>query len=255
MCTLTFAWQVLDAPIAIAANRDEALARPSSPPAVFGESPRVLAPRDEEAGGTWQGYNEEGVFVALTNRWTQREGSRSRGLLVRDALGYGSTRDALAYVREQVCGTDYEPFHLLVADAGEALLVEWDGELAVHELAPGTYVVVNVGWMGQRTGPADAETPQRVESLFVPGRRPAVGREQADNARRVLDAVVAGPGEGWEGWTGRAGAVLGDHDYGVCIHRDGFGTRSSSLVVPGEYFAFADGPPCETPFERVEGEV
>ncbi|WP_435195141.1 NRDE family protein [Natronomonas sp. EA1] len=255
MCTLTFAWQVLDTPLAVAANRDEALARPSAPPEVFGDSPRIIAPRDEEAGGTWQGYNDSNLFVALTNRWTEREGSRSRGLLVRDALSYGSAREVLAYVREELRERAYEPFHLLAVDTEDALLVEWDGDLTVHELAPGTYVVVNVGWVGETVGPADAAAPQRIESVFVPGRRPEVGEGQAANARKVLDALVAEPGEGWQSWTDRAGTVLGDHDYGVCLHGDGFGTKSSSLIVPGEWYGFADGPPCETPYESVEGEV
>jgi uncharacterized protein with NRDE domain len=74
VCTLVFAWQVFtDAPVVAAANRDELLDRPSASPDVIDESPRVLAPRDEEAGGTWIGYNEHGVFVAITNRWTGSE--------------------------------------------------------------------------------------------------------------------------------------------------------------------------------------
>ena len=66
------------------------------------------------------------------------------------------------------------------------------------------------------------------------------------------------PGEGSRGWLDRAAGVLGDHEYGVCVHGDGFGTRSSSLVhvaEAGVTYEFADGPPCRTPFERVEGQI
>ncbi|MDR9382369.1 MAG: NRDE family protein, partial [Natronomonas sp.] len=54
MCTLIVAWRVFDdAPVCVAANRDEATDRPSSPPRVREGDRPVLAPRDERAGGTW----------------------------------------------------------------------------------------------------------------------------------------------------------------------------------------------------------
>jgi uncharacterized protein with NRDE domain len=93
VCTLVIAWQVLaDAPVAVAANRDEALARPAEPPELIEGDPAIVAPRDAEAGGTWLGYNDRRLLVGLSNRWTEAEiaGERSRGLLVRDLLG--STR-------------------------------------------------------------------------------------------------------------------------------------------------------------------
>jgi len=75
VCTIVIAWQVFtDTPVVVAANRDELLDRPSEPPAVVEEDPRVGAPRDAEAGGTWIGYNEHGVLVALTNRWVGDRG-------------------------------------------------------------------------------------------------------------------------------------------------------------------------------------
>ena len=50
MCTLVLAWQVFaDYPVVVAANRDEALDRPSEPPTRIGEEPGVVAPRDADA--------------------------------------------------------------------------------------------------------------------------------------------------------------------------------------------------------------
>ena len=82
MCTLVVAWNVFsDVPVAVAANRDESLDRESNPPAVVGKHPGIVAPTDREAGGTWIGYNEFGVFVAVTNRWTDADlaGERTQG--------------------------------------------------------------------------------------------------------------------------------------------------------------------------------
>ena len=246
MCTLVFAWQVFtDAPVVAAANRDELLDRPSEPPAVVEESPRVVAPRDTEAGGTWIGYNEHDVFVAITNRWTDREvtADRSRGLLVRDALRQSSAEDAARLVERELDDRTYEGFNLVVADPNAALYLEYDGHLAVRNLEPGVHVVVNVG--------ADGE-------YVIPAERAEAGERQAESADRLAADLAVEPGESSTEWLDRAAALIADHDYGVCIHHDRFGTRSSSLVTigsEGATYRFADGPPCETEYERVEGQI
>lgn len=240
MCTLIVAWQVFDdEPICVAANRDESTDRPSQPPTVRDDDPAVLAPRDELAGGTWLGYNEHGVVVAITNRWIVGEGERSRGLLVEDALSKPSARKAIEFVERELEDRAYEPFHLLVADETDCLLVEHGQVDRTRSLDPGVHIVVNVGIDGD---------------WFVPTDRPDVGNRQAENAATVwaeLEPIESEePGE----WLARAGEILGNHDYGVCLHGDGFGTRSSALICLGENqrFEFADGPPCKAPYEMVE---
>ncbi|WP_121823548.1 NRDE family protein [Halostella salina] len=246
MCTLTLAWRVFeDAPVAVAANRDELVDRPSEPPAAIEDDPRVVAPRDAEAGGTWIGYNEHGLLVAVTNRWVDADlaGDRSRGLLVRDALRHGSAEAAARFVEREAGDHEFDGFNLLLADADAALLFEWDGSLRFSRLDPGVHVVVNVGADGR---------------FDVPDARPEAGGEQADNARRVRTALTPEPGETAAAWLDRAGDVLGDHEYGVCVHGDGFGTRSSSLIAigaDGARYRFADGPPCETAYREVEGQI
>jgi YD repeat-containing protein len=242
VCTLTLAWQVFpDAPVVLAANRDERFGRPSEPPERRNWEAATVAPKDAEADGTWLGYNEHGLLVTITNRWDGREieGSRSRGLLVRDALAHESAEAAARFVERELDANDYEGFHLLVADGRAALLVEFDGTRRVRTLDPGIHVIVNVG--------ADGE-------YDIPAYREDAGRQQAENAEAVREALRPEPGERADGWLDRAGEVLGDHDCGVCIHGDGFGTRSSSLLRMREddvRFEYADGPPCETEFERV----
>ncbi len=246
MCTLTLAWRAFaDAPVVVAANRDEGLDRPSEPPGVVDEEPRVVAPRDAEAGGTWIGYNEHGLFVGVTNRWTDRDlaAERSRGLLVRDALRQPDAETAARLAERAVRETEYDGFNLVVADANAAVLLEWDGRLRVTQLDPGVHVVVNVGADGRFT---------------IPPHRPDAGERQAENARKVREALVPEPGETAASWRDRAADVLGDHAFGVCVHGDGYGTRSSSLVTVGPEggtYEFADGPPCETPYRRVESQV
>jgi uncharacterized protein with NRDE domain len=245
MCTLVFAWQVFpDTPVVAAANRDEAVDRPSSPPEVTGADPRVLAPRDEEAGGTWLGVNEQGVFAAITNRWTDdgREGDRSRGLLVREALERESAEAACQWLERELDERTYEPFNLVLADPNAALLVEYTGGVAVRNFDPGVHVVGNTGADGR---------------YAIPETRREPAESQASNIDRLRTALQPEPGEDARGWLDRAAEAIADHDYGVCVHGDGFGTRSSSLVSIGSdgvQYHYADGPPCETPYRPVESQ-
>jgi uncharacterized protein with NRDE domain len=244
VCTLTLAWQVFDdAPVAVAANRDERRDRPSEPPARINDDPTVIAPRDAEAGGTWLGYNESGLFVGITNRWTDADlaGERSRGLLVRDALEQPSAEAALALVEEEVAEAEYAGFNLVLADADAAYLLEWDGRLLTRELEPGVHVIVNVG-------ASDAPA--------IPVGEAERGQEQAADAAAVRTELLAHPEESSTEWLDRAKAVLGDHEYGVCVHENGYGTVSAAVLAldadGGVAFEFADGPPCETAFEAVD---
>lgn len=257
MCTLTLGWHVFDdAPVVVAANRDERLGRPSEPPAIIEADPSVLAPQDTEAGGTWIGYNEHGVLAAITNRWVDVPGGgeRSRGLLVRDVLGAASTHEARGIVDDAVASSAYDGFNLVVAERGgpttpgdpAAVYFEWDGDLRVRRLDPGVHVIVNVGIDGE---------------YFEPERDPDRGTAQAGNATRLRDALTPDAEESVSGWRSRAADALGNHEYGVCVHEPdrGFGTRSSSLFslyADGTTdVRFADGPPCETAFRRVESQV
>ncbi|MEY7848203.1 NRDE family protein [Natrarchaeobius sp. A-rgal3] len=247
MCTLTLAWRVFeDAPVVVAANRDESLERDADPPDVYRQEPLTVAPRDRKAGGTWIGYNEFGVFAGITNAWNDADlaGERSRGHLVADVLGAESAAQAGTILEEATATDEYDGFYLVIADADDATCYRWDGELSVTRFDPGVHVVVNVA--------VD-------DAVEIPDTRPDVAREQAENARAVRRALsprvdANSIAETAAEWLERGAAVLSDHEYGVCIHGDGFGTRSSSLITIGERtsYRFAPGPPCRTAYETVD---
>ncbi len=246
MCTFTLAWQVFpEAPILVAANRDERLDRPAEPPARRDWTRPVVAPQDRQAAGTWIGYNDAGLLVAITNRWIDSPPSpdRSRGLLVRDALGYETAEGAARYVEEEVTNRSYDAFNLAVVDESAAILLEWDGTLAVRLFEPGVHVLVNVGADGTYT---------------IPKRRQDAAERQAQAADRLRAELAPEPGESADGWLDRAKASISDHEFGVCVHGDGFGTRSSSALLIGpdtRQYEFADGPPCETPYREIDANV
>src|SRR4026209_199037 len=88
MCTLIAFHQCFaDAPLVVAAKRDEFHERPTEGPALREASTsssrrpgrsgragagvraaRVVAPRDLRAGGSWLWVSESGLFAAITNR-------------------------------------------------------------------------------------------------------------------------------------------------------------------------------------------
>lgn len=249
MCTLTLAWQAFDdTPVALAANRDEAMGRPSEPPALHGDDDQFVAPRDAEAGGTWIGASASGVVVAVTNRWldADRQRDRSRGLLVRECLQTDSATEAVRMVEHDLANRSYDGFNLVIADSDDAVFLSYDGELTITPLDPGVHVVGNVG--GVVNGG---------ERFAVPDRRREFGEERVDSARAIASVLTPEPSESGTEWLDRASAILADHTYGACLHGDGFGTRSFTRIqtnaTAGDSidFAYADGPPCETPAKPV----
>lgn len=232
MCTLACWLNVFpEAPLVVAANRDEALLRPSTGPAVRAGSPPYLAPRDEVAGGTWWAVSRTGLFVALTNRFGKAPdpARRSRGALVEDVVLQGTVPHARVYL-DALDPRDYNGFHLFASDGQTAVRAVCDGErIDVVTLEAGFHLVT--------------------ERSF--GAAP-VSRDAF--ARRVLEPAGNAPLDAHA-----LSRLLAAHDAdksadGLCVHLDaqGYGTRSSSVFVLGTRsptLLWAGGRPCETPFE------
>ncbi|WP_330632371.1 NRDE family protein [Halocatena halophila] len=243
MCTIVLAYQQFEStPLLIGANRDERYDRPSAPPQLLDESTTILAPRDQSAGGTWIGVNEAGLIVALTNRWGAPAGTgeRSRGLLVRDLLDHGDAQSAARATERELDTTLYDGFYLVCADENNAILIENSGGPLIRTLTPGVHVVMNVGY----------DTSYR-----IPSEHAESAQQQAANGRELLALLRTEPDEAPASWRDRTATALSNHDRGVCVHGDGFGTRSSSLIQVSDdaiNYWFADGPPCETSYDHVD---
>jgi uncharacterized protein with NRDE domain len=256
VCTIALAVDALaDAPLAVAATREEAADRPSEPPAIRWQDAgtTVLAPLDARAGGTWIGVNEHAICVAVANRWSDAAvaGERSRGRLVRDALGGATVDGALDTVAEALEADRYAPFRLVVGSGatGRTVIRSWPGGRAPQttmedrSLDPGVHVVTNVG--------VD-------DTVELPTGRPGAGERQVAVAARVRDALdpdrLSADTPVADAWLDRAATVLADHEIGACVHGE-YGTRSASVLAMDEEgaldYRYADGRPCETPFQTV----
>ncbi|HZU78488.1 MAG TPA: NRDE family protein [Acidimicrobiales bacterium] len=236
-----------DAPLVVGANRDERLERPAVPMAVLrGAGPRILGGRDEEAGGTWLAVNEHGVFAGLTNR-PLPEGrdpaKRSRGALPLLLTGARTAAEAVADAERTVDPSAYNPAWLLVGDRDDlyALDLSRGPHLHVTPLQPGVHVLENqaIDEPSDKAAHVRALLGADLESLAAADRRRRIRTVLADHVPAVSE---------------ENGSVRPAFTTAACVHADHYGTRWSGLVeVPSErdappFFAFADGPPCRSPW-------
>lgn len=238
MCTLVVSFQQHARwPLVVAANRDEVLDRPASGPRRWPGEPFV-APRDEQAGGTWLGLTAGGMFVGVTNRFlAPRHAEReSRGTLVVEALRARSA-GALHHALAALSPARFNAFHLLYADLAGAYVTWSDGERVQQQvLGPGLHVVTERSLGGDDSGrraAIEAQWPKIV----------AQGEPTAEALMRLL--ATSHPDDPLGGLT----VELPEYNYG---------TRSSLVLFRGEPLAssrlyWADGRPDRTPFvERPE---
>jgi uncharacterized protein with NRDE domain len=231
MCTLIVARDVFDAnPLVIAANRDEFLSRPAGSFRLWeGTTPGLFAPVDLKAGGTWLGINDSGVVAAITNRFgTPPDPSRkSRGELVPLALKGTTVVDALARVAAE-SATDFNPFHLLIADRSEAVVIWSDGHTTHQETCPPGFTIITERSYGESPPPREMCLDALLTDVKEPGE--LAGLLAFHHPERSID--------------------------GICVHAQsmGYGTRSSTIIALGDHaprLRHTDAPPCQVSHEAL----
>ncbi|HVU89481.1 MAG TPA: NRDE family protein [Pirellulales bacterium] len=241
MCLLALLYQQIpDAPLAIAANREEFFDRPFLPPRVAGTRCRYLAGIDQRAGGTWLGVNERGLVVAVTNRPKAivPERPRSRGLLTCDLLEMTTIADAAAHLRRELVSGHYAGANFLLAAANAGLIFEAGDTLCETPLRPGLHLVTN----GPANDPADsrqqlaremfaAAQPKDTASFLEIARR--VCRQGPDAAGRSI--IVRRPERGTVSST--LLAVTNDPAHAVCQ----FAPRAPDMADYEDYSAVLRG--------------
>lgn len=249
MCTIALLIEVVrDAPLVIAANRDELYSRPTRPPQILVEEPRVAGGVDALSGGTWLAVRADGRFAAVTNQRalsTPPPGLRSRGLVVRETVvaddpdSYVSSLDPRAYASMNLVWGDGR-------GAQVAYTRRESGTIAIEALGPGVHVLCN-DRIGADGFPRAARFALAIERALADGSDfaalvPHLVRALGDHTRSELADTPPShlPPE------------LARELTATCIHSEHYGTRSSTIlaVAPGRVLAYlhADGPPCTAPF-------
>jgi uncharacterized protein with NRDE domain len=214
-----------DYSLVVAANRDEFYQRPTAPAAFWSDAPSVLAGRDLRAGGTWLGIDVRGRFAAVTNfRQGQREAAapRSRGHLVSEFLMSGTAPGEYIHAVERDAAL-YNGFNLL-AGTPRGLHYFSNREGVAHALRPGVY--------GLSNHLLDTEWPKVVSGKTA--LRALVGEGESELSDALFELLSdrsqppddllphTGIGNDWERLLSSA-----------FIASDGYGTRSSTVVLVG----------------------
>ncbi len=261
MCTLVILTRPEhEWPLIIAANRDEMRDRSWQAPARHWEDrPNVTAGRDEHAGGTWLGMNDEGVVAGILNRINSlgsEGGKRSRGELPLEALDHADAQTA-AQALGDLDPRAYRAFNMVIADRTQAWCLVNEGNglpIIKTRIEPGVSMVTASGLNDYASDRIAyhlprfqaAPPPNPFEGDWFAWQALIADRSRASEAR-------------WDG------AMLIDNVEGY-----DFGTVSSSLIAIPEYnptitpanspespptltpkWLFAPGMPDVTPWQEI----
>jgi uncharacterized protein with NRDE domain len=229
MCLVVFASHARpDLPLAVAANRDEFLRRPTARAAFWEDAPEILAGRDLEAGGTWLGVTRTGRVAFLTNHRdppAHRDGATSRGALVAEFLkGEESAEDFLR--RKEGEAALYNGFHLVVGDPfGLWYFTNTGTSGSPRLLSPGIH--------GLSNGPLDDPWPKTRRSVERFGKAlegrglptPEPFLDLLADRSRAPDSELPSTGVPLE-WERLLSAVF--------IEGQSYGTRSSTVLLVSE---------------------
>lgn len=228
MCTLIALHHLVPGfPLIVAMNRDEFLDRPSISPSLRSGPPRIVAPRDARAEGTWIGVNEHGLLAAVSNRFVGPPDldARSRGLLCLESLAKQDATEAAMFVGGAVEEHVYNPFNMLHADRERVVCTSREGTTWAHHGVAGVNVLTNGG--------LNVEDPResRVRALLK-------GRDSG----RLESAIAA------------MRTALADHEdaagRAICHHGRETGTVSQTIIALADRgwrqtrLWYGEGPSC-----------
>ncbi len=244
MCTLAIYVRTFpEFPAVVAANRDEFLSRPTSPPLVLDRENGIFGGRDDVAGGTWLAVNRRGVVAAVLNRRTgeptdpKRE---SRGQLCLAMLREPSAEAARAAIAAHA-PQRYNAFNLLVADSRRAWIATNHGEaMTVTDLDPGLHLITNLD-LNDPTCPRIASSYQLFAQLLRGDAPKPSTAEFRDRLRTILSAHDT-----------ELDPRSSGYGNSLCLHAAEYGTRSSSLILLDDSqrwtYLHANEPPCRAPY-------
>ena len=234
MCLLAIQYKLIsESPILVAANRDEFFERPTHAPSIQSGKPRVLCGTDLQAGGTWLGVNQHGLFIGVLNR-RRSEGaypSRSRGVLCRELLKTNSAHAARDLAMEEMSSGKYDGANFVCADAESGWVVHAGDDLNAVEMQPGLNIISATDLNDSRD--------ERVEMC-----RRLLTLQTLDSAVKFL-AVASKVFARSPSPPGRPSIVVRDSERG---------TVSSTLIALGQkprdaIYQYAPGPPDKSKYE------
>lgn len=201
MCTLILFYKLFgDAPIVALHNRYAKRATLEYPPRVAKDRYKIYGPLDVASMGTWVGFNERGLYVAVTD---QHSGDveavkKSRGKLIPYLLGNFSTaEEATAYLKEEI-KRGYRKGNFVLLDENRGFHVLYDVDVTTRKLGGGVHVITNLTpWPGMEMSPRVKEVLERAGTRRSRGLKLAEEMDTKDLERglRGLLEIAADHGE------------------------------------------------------------
>ena len=264
MCTLIIGNQVLGpGTVLLGANRDEDPDRPSDPPRLLHESPRVVGGRDRVAGGTWLAIRERRAAVAMLNRRDRAMPGAGTELgteatATNAERASGSTRRSRGLVTLDVASVAVRPKGSGVDELGDIAIARARAVAKRGSYAPFSLVFLSPEscWVMTHEPPADSRVVQIIPGWHVLTHADLDDPGEPRTARLLAELEDWKPGTAAEA---EAGLIerLRQHDApAVCIHQGTMITVSSSMVALGPGWAryhHVEGRPCERPLADFSG--
>jgi len=234
MCIMAFLFRsAKNTPILVAANREEFRDRPTQIPRIQSGTPRVICGIDRQAGGTWFGVNQHGLFSSVTNRRKTHvpANPRSRGLLCRELLENRTAKEAaIAAVQELETG-NYAGANYVVGDGEYAAVIHGGNQVELVELDPGLHIISD----------CDVDDRQDERQEYVRRMLTLHKLDSSVTFLAVASRAFSRPPDG----SGRRGAVTTGGD---------FGTVSSTLLslpnrIQQAVYQYTPGPPCDMAYD------
>jgi hypothetical protein len=219
-------------------NRDEQPTRaPGLPPTIHDGVVRWIAPIDGQSHGTWIGANDQGVTLAILNRWHESpmraDGEWiSRGLLVTSLLGETTKDRVERRVRDEPLGL-YQPFTLAAFEVGRgARLLAWNGkELSLSQVVETGLVLTSSGFDQERATGDRGDLFRRWQEFD-----PTHPTHRTEPTPESFEAI-------------HASHIPEKGPLSICMHRPEAGTVSFTRIDVGPEtidVMYVPGPPGET---------
>ena len=224
---------VPEAPVLVAANREEEFDRVCPTPTIQSGKPRIMASFDPQTNGTFLGVNQQGMFVGAVRRrkFTLPHNPRSRGALCKELLRCGSARQAVDLAMEELHTGQYEGVNFVMADSDSAWAVHGGNDLNVVEMNEGLNIIGESDLNDSRDERVKlAHRLLTLQTLDSPVKFLAV-------ASKVFARTPSTPGRP-----------------SMVVRNDNFGTVSSTLISLGKkprdaIYQYSKGAPDKNKFE------
>lgn len=248
MCTLIIFYKMFhEYPVVALHNRYEKKGTLEYPPTITEGRFRVFCPLDVRSGGTWVGFNERGLFAAVTDQHTALsvKTEKSRGELMLTVLrNFSSAENAANYLKDNF-GKGYKRGNFVVLDSEKGYHIIYDEKMIVRTMERGIHVITNL---------------MAVPGVKIPSEAIEVLELAEARRKRAVELAENVPINGIEEAILMIKKVAADHGESksrksICYHDEVDWIMTSSIIIAvsknliNSKILYCKGNPCENSFQ------